>query len=60
MAKIFGLFLFINIFIVGILIGSSQRSITPRLIYRTLGYFLAVYSAMALYLAYTTDFLVPH
>jgi uncharacterized membrane protein YuzA (DUF378 family) len=60
MAKFFGLFLFINIFVVGIMLGSSQHSITPRIIYRILGYFLAVYSAMALYLVYTTDFLVPH
>ncbi len=60
MAKLFGLFLFMNFFMVGIRLGIGQDPVSPQIIFRKLRYFLVVYSLMALYLAYTTDFLVPH
>lgn len=59
MAKIFGLFTFINFFIVGLYLGRSNRRFTIDLAFRVLSLFLVVYLVMGFILVAEISFLLP-
>lgn len=59
MGKMFGLFIFINFFLVGIVIGSRKKRFTLKTVGGAFMWFLGVYIVMGLILRVNVSFVLP-
>lgn len=59
MSKFFGLFIFIDFFLVGILLGLRRRRLTLSTVKWVFFWFLAVYLLMGMILAINLQFVLP-
>lgn len=60
MAKLIGLFIFLNFFLTGIKLGNSKKQLTTGTVLRTLAYFIFVYTGLAIYIANRVELFRPH
>ena len=59
MGKFFGLFIFIDFFLVGIFLGTRRGRWTLKTVSRVFGFFLLIYTLMGLMLTSDLSFVMP-